>query len=254
MSAGFYARGDGWLHRLDTRVKVFLSLCLVVCCAIWGNWIFLAAVLVGIHVAFATDRTPWYAVGRCWAGLGPVLAIVGICLLFGLSGVGTDVVWQVGGWRVTLQALALNGAILLRIADIVLAVLLTLVTTSDEQWTRGLSALRIPYRIIARWLRALHEIPAVFVNARRSRLMLSARGASLGVTARIRAWVEAWQTQAERNDAVEQAMRTRGVFMDRHGARRTLANPARMRAADWGTLCLTLLALAGVIVMMAFGW
>ncbi|MEE1296826.1 MAG: CbiQ family ECF transporter T component [Bifidobacterium sp.] len=254
MSEGFYARGDGWLHKLDTRVKALLALVLVVCVAMWGNWMFLAGVFILLQLMFITDRTPGYAMRRCWAGLGPVLLIVFVVLLLTLNDFGGTVVWQVGWWRVTAQALALNGCVLLRIADIALSLLMVLLTTSDEQWTRGLAAVRVPFPAIHRWLKSLHEIPGVFVNAKRSRLMQAARGASMGLGARIRSWIEAWHKQAMRNDDIDTAMRTRGIYLNRHGAKRTLANPAHMRLVDWLVLLLTLCGLAGVIMAMVYGW
>lgn len=58
MNGQFYLPATGWLHALDTRIKLCMTLVVVVLCSVWGNWMFLAAMLVVMHVMLLTDHVP----------------------------------------------------------------------------------------------------------------------------------------------------------------------------------------------------
>ena len=45
MDADLYVPGDGWLHRVDPRVKFLISLVLLVLCLIWRSWPLMLAVI-----------------------------------------------------------------------------------------------------------------------------------------------------------------------------------------------------------------
>lgn len=254
MKAGFYAPGNGWLHRCDTRVKLFMTLCALGCVIAWGNWIFLVAVFVGIQILFLTDHLAGYAYGRAWSVMGIILGIEALALILSLNTVGSQELWHIGFWRVSVESAALTGRVLLRTVDIMMILLIPLLTTSDEQWTRGLSALHIPYPRIRGFLNALHWIPGVFVASRTIHTMTMARGGVQGFAWRLQLLPAAMQAQSDRMDQMDIARRTRGMLLNRHGSRRSLQYPAHMRGIDWIIVLATIVCTAAVIMMMVFGW
>ena len=46
MRSQFYVPVDGWLNRVDVRVKLFTMIAVIVMCSIWGNWVFLTAMFL----------------------------------------------------------------------------------------------------------------------------------------------------------------------------------------------------------------
>ena len=65
MNGQFHVPATGWLHALDMRVKLCMPLGVVVWCSGWGYWVFLAAMLVVMHVLLL--RGMWGACGLCSA-------------------------------------------------------------------------------------------------------------------------------------------------------------------------------------------
>mgnify|MGYP000164061008 FL=1 len=96
MNGQFHVPATGWLHALDMRVKLCMTLVVVVLCSVWGNWMFLAAMLVVMHVMLLTDHVPARHVGRLWAVLGPLCALVAVIMLLSMNAYGTGVLWQLG--------------------------------------------------------------------------------------------------------------------------------------------------------------
>lgn len=182
MNGQFHVPATGWLHALDMRVKLCMTLVVVVLCSVWGNWMFLAAMLVVMHVMLLTDHVPARHVGRLWAVLGPLCALVAVIMLLSMNAYGTGVLWQLGWWRVTSQTLMMCLVVVLRIADIVLALFLTLFTTSHADWVRGLTGLHLPLTAARRMARAVNVVPQWFAVFRERRLMRASRGAGGGLS------------------------------------------------------------------------
>ena len=93
MNGQFHVPATGWLHALDMRVKLCMTLVVVVLCSVWGNWMFLAAMLVVMHVMLLTDHVPARHVGRLWAVLGPLCALVAVIMLLSMNAYGTGVLY-----------------------------------------------------------------------------------------------------------------------------------------------------------------
>lgn len=253
MTGEWYVRGNGWLHRLDPRVKFFMAIAMIVLCCMWGNPIFLAALLVVIHLMLVVDRTPARAVGHVWRYLLPIEIIVAIIWLLADHS-GADVLWQWNGIRISVQSLITTGIVALRIADIVWAIFLVLLTTSQAAWVNGLAKLGLPFHAAITWARIIRFVPTF--AAINDEILRKKR--ARGLTSRFGAHIHAWHATRERiswrADQITIGMRIRGSHMDRRGVPRTYYADVHMRAGDWITLVLTVLVIAGVIVMKYFGW
>lgn len=254
MNGRFCTPGDGWLHRLDTRVKVLISILLVVLCAWWGNWIFLAAVLVLEQLMFLADRTPARSVGSVWAAFAPLAALIAIIMALCLNDYGDTTLWRLGWWRVSAQSLTLCGVVALRILDIVFALMLTVLTTSRRDWICALSALRVPYPAASRFVDRLNWLPRWRRAVREARRRQDVRGVRPTPLSRLRRWAIARDLMGRYDDHVVIAERLRGVYIDRGSARRTLMRPAHMRLADWLALFVAVALAAGVVAMIVLGW
>lgn len=250
MNGQFYLPATGWLHALDTRIKLCMTLVVVVLCSVWGNWMFLAAMLVVMHVMLLTDHVPARHVGRLWAVLGPLCALVAVIMLLSMNAYGTGVLWQLGWWRVTSQTLMMCLVVVLRIADIVLALFLTLFTTSHADWVRGLTGLHLPLTAARRMARAVNVVPQWFAVFRERRLMRASRGAGGGFAA----FGDTWAALRLRERRASVVALTRGAQMHTGSAKPTVMRPAHMRLADWLVLLIVVLVAAGVAAMVALGW
>lgn len=250
MNGQFHVPATGWLHALDIRVKLCMTLVVVVLCSVWGNWMFLAAMLVVMHVMLLTDHVPARHVGRLWAVLGPLCALVAVIMLLSMNAYGTGVLWQLGWWRVTSQTLMMCLVVVLRVADIVLALFLTLFTTSHADWVRGLTGLHLPLSAARRMARAVNVVPQWFAVFRERRLMRASRGAGGGFAA----FGDTWAALRLRERRASVAALTRGAQMHTGSAKLTVMRPAHMRLADWLVLLIVVLVAAGVAAMVALGW
>lgn len=254
MNGRFCTPGGGWLHRLDTRVKVFVSVALIVLCAWWSNWVFLAAVLIIEHILFATDRTPAKSVASVWGVFAPVCVLVAVIMLLCLGGDGDTVLWQAGPWRVSARSLASCGIVVLKIIDIVFAVMLTVLTTSRRDWIRALSAWHVPYPSASRFVDRLNWLPRWRQALREARLRQEIRGMRATPVSRMWTWSIAHDLMRRHSDNIVVAERLRGVYLDRGSARRTLMQPAHMRPVDWVVCIVAVLLTAGIVAMIVLGW
>lgn len=254
MNAQFYTPTHGWLHALDTRVKLFMSLVIIVLCALWGNLIFLAVTLIVMHIMLLTDHVPACRVGKLWAYLAPICIIVWLVLLVSMREFGNDVIWQAGWWRLSSQTLIVSTSVILRIADIVVACFLTLFTTSSAAWIQGFTGLHIPITTARTLVRGIIWIPTFAALVRDRMMMRTMRGAHGGIVGWIASLSDAAQAMRVQRDQEVIAVRTRGLYMHTQ-AKRTLMVPPHMRLIDWLILLIVIVIAAACIVMMrVFGW
>lgn len=271
MNAQFYARGDGWLHRLDPRVKFLLALAAIVLGCLWGNLVFLAALVALLVVMLLADGPCRRRMGRIVGALA-IIDIIVMAAWIAIDGRGADVAWQWGWLRVTWRNLADAGVAALRIDAVVLAVVLVLLSTSTAQWTGALARFGIPLRASLAWVRFIDHVPVYRAVRRQVQQAQQARGLAVQgkgsnqrypnpfghIAARIGARFELRRAtkrrirfEAERR---EWAMQARGSRMDRQGLRRTQYLQVAMRPMDWIDLLLIIAAIAGVATMMWLGW
>ncbi|PKU89897.1 cobalt transporter [Bifidobacterium thermophilum] len=267
MDADLYVPGNGWLHRVDPRVKFLISLVLLVLCLIWRSWPLMLAALILEHLMLLTDHIPWKNIAWVWKILAVIIVLIVVLWpIFDRSGTHVLVGW---GWlRLTRENLLMAAVMGLRIPALGFACFLTLFTTSQAKLIRGAVALGMPYSAGLTLATALRYIP-VFArivtqvrDAQRARgLDLSGEGArARGIRnpcalllARARAWVPvivAVLIRAYRmSRSVGWAMESRGLGLP--GVKRSYRVRLSMRPADWAIAAVTMVCTAGALVAMA---
>ncbi|NEG70178.1 energy-coupling factor transporter transmembrane component T family protein [Bifidobacterium choloepi] len=255
MNAEFYVRGHGWLHRMDPRVKCFIVLATAVMSCVWGNLIFLAAVLVLLHLFLLLDHTPAGRVGHLWRWLLPVDIVVFAVIVLAWRVADGTVLWDLDWVKLTAESLTVAGVVVLRISNIVVAWFLMLFTTSRTQWINGLARFGVPFRGGVAWTRFLNYLPQYFAVKREIVAAEQTRGLTGGFWSGSAISASANARIDRRTARVDRAMRERGAGMTLDGKRRrTQYLPVRMRGVDWFELFVALLVLAAVIVMICLGW
>lgn len=267
MDADLYVPGDGWLHRVDPRVKFLISLVLLVLCLVWRTWPLMFGALVLEHILLLTDRIPWRSIAWVWKILAVIIAFIVILWpIFDRSGAHVLVDW---GWlRLTRENLLMAVVMGLRIPALGFACFLTLFTTSQARLIRGAVALGLPYQAGLTLATALRYIP-VFAHivtsvrdAQRARgLDLSGEGArARGIRnpctlllARARAWIPvivAVLIRAYRmSRSVGWAMESRGLGLP--GVKRSYRVRLSMRPIDWAIAAVTIVCTVVALVAMA---
>lgn len=267
MTADFYVEGDGWLHRVDPRVKFFISLALIVLALVWGNVLFLACLLLLEHIMLLSDKINVHAFGRVWKVVAPIALAVFIVLLLCLR-TGNQLLWDWHWWRVSVQSLTLSGSIALRIAVIIFALFITLYTTTQAQLISGVTGLHLPYTMGLRVARVARFLPVYFNTVHEIVLAQSLQGMSTGSEIRrnrlakfahwYRSRVEASASALPRMRRLERnlqwAMQTRGLNIDRGSAPRTSYTNVHMRVIDWLIVLVSFAITVGVIVCKSMGY
>ena len=267
MRSQFYMPVDGGLARVDVRAKLFAMLALIVICAMWGNWIFLAAVLVLEHIALLSTHIPANKTLKVWAFFLPIMLIVAITMLFTVALPG-NTVWNLNGWPVSDAPLTMTAVVALRIADIAFAVFLMLFTTSRASWISGMAGLGLPYNACAAVANAIQFLPTYAATVHDLVLTQHIRGryARIGkhnpftrtaawCSAHIRAIIAAPAHMRYLDRSRSIAALAHGAHINRGSAKRTYLHPAHMRLFDWLLVLLAIVCVALVVVMMTvLGW
>ena len=145
MDADLYVPGDGWLHRADPRVKFLISVAMLVLCLVWRNWMFIAAILVIEHIMLVTDHVPAERIAWVWKILALIIVLIVVLWpIFDTS--GTHVLWRWGWLRLTQENLLMAAVMGLRIPALGFACFITLFTTDQPKFIRGLVSLGVPYK------------------------------------------------------------------------------------------------------------
>ena len=270
MDADLYVPVDGWLHRTDPRVKFLISIVMLALCLVWRNWAFVLGILILEHVMLATDHVPAERIGWVWKILAVLIVfIVVLWPVFDQS--GTHVLWQWGWLRLTQENLLMAAVMGLRIPALGFACFITLFTTSQTKLVRGFTSLGMPYKAGLTLATALRYIPVFFSifqsvsDAQRARGLdlsgkVNAAGKKRNVFVRL---VDRFKSYLpiiiavlirayKMSQSVGWAMESRGLNLNRNGAKRTYRVNLTMRIADWIILAITVAATAVSVWLMTW--
>lgn len=249
-----YQQGDSSLHRLDPRVKVVLTLLLIVSNVLLpdGAWL---AFAVAWFVLLATNRAARFSFGYLFKRSFVALpfALAAVVVIFSLPG-NPVASWQLGGRTITI-----SDAGLIRFASIVIrswlsvqaAILLT-ATTQFPDLMHALRHLRVPTILVSiisfmyRYLFVLVDEALRLMRAREARSARLVNDGKHGGTLLWRAKVtgnmvgQLFVRSFDRSDKVYNAMLARGY----RGQLLTM-NPHIMIRRDWGFMAL------GVLLIIA---
>ena len=144
ITLGQYFPGDSMIHRMDPRMKIMLSLVLIIVVfmiqSLWG-FVVLAAFLA-IVIGFSK-----VGVRSVLRGLRPLLFIIVFTFVLNMFFYnGQTVLFQYGSIRLTEEGIFKAILIVLRLVFLVLSTSLLTLTTSPMQLTDGMESLLKPLR------------------------------------------------------------------------------------------------------------
>jgi cobalt/nickel transport system permease protein len=236
-----YARRDGFLQRLDPRVKLLGILALIVAAAVSHRIEAILAVF-GVAVLLAVcSRIPVRALAvKVWAA---VLAFTGSIALPAIFLTPGDVVCRlpVFGWLVTEQGLRGAAYLVTRVETTATLSLLLVLSTHWTHLLKALRILRVPVELIAilgmtyRYIFLMLGAAREMFECRRSRLVGKLRGRDRRRLAVATAGVLLSKSLELSND-VYLAMQSRGFRGEVY-----LLDEFEMKARDWGGLALFIL-------------
>jgi energy-coupling factor transport system permease protein len=256
---GQYVQGDSPVHRLDTRVKILVTMLFTVTLFILGSWSGLAVAAVIAVSAIALSTVPWRVALR---GLKPVAWLLAFTLIAnGLRWRPDEALLMLGPFGVDADGLRTGAFFAVRILLLVMGTSLVTLTSSPVALTDALSLLlgplrplRVPVDDIAMMLSiALRFMPTTAEEAERIVVAQTARGARFdkgGIVTRARAWVPVlvplFVNLFRRADDLAVAMESRCY----RGKGRTRLREPHMRTADWAVLAGAVVVAAAMVILL----
>jgi energy-coupling factor transport system permease protein len=235
-SSDFYIRENSWLHRLDPRVKLFLTVALMVIGFRMDTLFPAAGLLVGIHLMLLTARIPRNKFIWVWKLLLPVtVMIIVLWPLFNREGMP---LFRIGFLEITLGALVQGIAMSLRICILGFACFVLLFSTDQARIVRALVKLGVPYRLGLMLAIALRYLPTFFGILTMVTEAQKARGLNLDegpLIKKLKAYmpilVAVLISGLKTSDNLSNALETRAFSAS--VKRRTYYTDIRMRALDY---------------------
>ena len=263
ITLGQFFPGDSFVHRLDPRTKILLTLALIVCVFLSQGFVGFALILTFVLLVCKSTGIGLKFIVR---GLKPILYIVILTFVLNLffQAEGT-ILWQWGFMKVTEEGLRRAVYMALRLVLLVISSQLLTLTTSPIALTDGLEALmsplkkvRFPAHEIAMMMSiALRFIPTLMEEADKIMKAQQARGADFesgNLLARAKAMipllVPLFVSAFRRADELAMAMEARCY---RGGEGRTRMKQLKYTLLDlWAFLAVAAL-FAAVIALNALG-
>ncbi len=185
---GQYWPTDSLLHRLDPRARLLGALLLLVGLTVAPR---LTGLLLGLGilaVLYRLARIPLREGGRSLRPALPFLLILALLqVIFNVRADTTPVWWRVGAWQFTPADLEAAALLLLRFADLVLALNLLSFCLADTELVRALEALLRPaqgllpvHDAVLLVQVTLHFIPLMLREMERIAKAQASRGAEWG--------------------------------------------------------------------------
>ena len=252
---GQFMPRDSFVHRLDPRVKLLLTILFMVLVFYVDHFIGYGLVLVFILMVAALADLPFLKIIK---GLKPILTILIFTTVLNIFTIRGEVLWKWGFFTLTKEGLIWAGFVACRIILLVLGTTILSLTTSPLKLTDGLESLLSPLKVIhfpAHELAmmvsiALRFIPTLFEETDKIIKAQKARGADFEsgnildrAKAMIPLLVPLFLNSLDRASELGVAMEARCY---RGGEGRTRLNPLSMKKTDYMTL-------AGVSVLFVLG-
>ena len=158
MNIFLYLDRETWVHRLDPRSKIVAALLLFSLCLSFNHPLYLGAIILAILTIAVSAR----ALVNFWR----LRFILGLLFLFSalmwpFFAHGTNTLWKWGSMVVSRESLLYGIAMGLRLCSFVMAGLILLSTTRNEELTHGLIGLGIPHPMAFAFSTALRLIPTL---------------------------------------------------------------------------------------------
>lgn len=141
ITIGQYLPGDSFIHRLDPRTKLLLTLFIIVILFLVNTFIGYGLVALYIAVFFALSQLPSRYVLK---GLRPLIVIIILTLALNVFMTPGEVLWKWGFLTVTREGLVKGAMMGLRLILLIIGTSLLTLTTSPIALTDGIESLLSP--------------------------------------------------------------------------------------------------------------
>jgi len=250
MQFDLYVPRQSWLHQLDPRTKLLLTLVGLILPLVFQELLVLAGILAAFHLLLLTAGIRWEQMRWLWARMLPLTVMILLLQPFFASAAGEPVIWQAGPLRWTVGGVLSAGAFALRANGMAFAAAGLLYTTEPTLMVRGLVKWGLPFEwgvtvsLAIRYLPTTYGLYQSIHEAQQVRGWDPGRGNPLR---RIRNYlptlVAVMIAALRMADNLGMALAARGFGAPR-GVPRTTLRDIRLRSADW-------LAMAGLALVLA---
>ena len=253
MNISLFEDRDSWLHRLDPRTKLVGTMIWFAMTLSFNHPLFVAGIAaVMLAIAFSV---------RAEAALWKLRYLILLLILFSAALwpfflKGPTTLWSWRSLTVSRESLFFGIAMGLRLATFVMASLVLLATTKNEDMTNGLIKMRLPYPVAFAMSTALRLVPtfagagATIVQAQVSRgLDLESKNIFSRFGKLIPLAVPMFVSAIRYTNLLAMALESRGFTPD---AKRTLYYEPAMKNRDWAVL-IALLAVLAIFLYMRLG-
>lgn len=249
LTLDLHVPGHSWLHRLDPRVKLWMTLLGIVTTFVVASPLGQALLLLALLAVLRGAGIPWPKLAWLWRQMR--LLVLLILLLQPFFTPSGEIWVALGPVHITTEGV--NRALLLALRALVMAYVTggLLFTTDQPTLVRGFVRLGLPYTwglTLSLTLRFLPAINSLFVAVREAQ---AARGwvARGNLVHRARDYLPVLVAVAigtlRLSDQLTLALAARGMSSDRP---RTSWRRLRMRPADWRALVVVTLLFAALLV------
>lgn len=259
ITIGQYFPGDSVLHRMDARVKIVLTIALLVALFLPQNWAGLGVAVAFLVFVILLSKLPPKLILK---SLKPILPIVLITALLNIFYVSTgQVLWRWWVLRITTDGLTSAGFLTVRILCLIAGSSLltyttgpTTLTAALERLLKPLKLLRVPVHDLAMMMSiALRFIPTLIEETDKLMAAQKARGADLesgNLAQRIKALlpilIPLFASSLRRAIELAMAMECRCYH---GGDGRTRMTAMHMAFRDWMAILTMSALIAGIVAL-----
>ncbi len=142
ITLGQFYPGSSWIHRLDPRVKIMVTVFYIVALFVVDDFIGFAIAAAGLAAVIAVSRVPLSFILR---GLKPVFIIIGFTFILNMFMTGGEVIASLGPLEITWEGLRLASFMVIRLILLIIGSSLLTLTTKPINLTDGIEALLSPF-------------------------------------------------------------------------------------------------------------
>ncbi len=261
ITIGQYFPGSSLLHKMDARMKIILTFCLIVAIFICKNILSLALMITATLIIVAVSKIPIKTIVKSIKPLAIIILITAVLNIF--YGEGEPLV-QLGKLKITLDGIETAVFMAVRIITLVVISSLLTYTTSPNDLTDALERLFKPLKVIKVDVHsiamtmtiALRFIPTLIEEIEKIMSAQKSRGADMesgGLIHRAKALIPVliplFVSAFRRANELAYAMECRCY---RGGEGRTKMKVMKMSARDYISLAVVIVFIAGLVVLNHF--
>ena len=261
ITIGQYFPGESVVHRMDSRVKIILTIAYIVMLFLSSNPLGLLVGILFLVLSYGISGIPYKMILRSLKPVVPIILFTGVLNMFFMDG---DPLWQWGFLKITREGVLMAVLMTVRIICLIAGTSLMTYTTSPialtdaiERLLSPLSRFRLPVHELAMMMTiALRFIPTLIEETDKIMAAQKARGADLetgGLMQRAKALVPIliplFVSAFRRADELALAMECRCY----HGGEgRTRMKQLHLRYYDFVACAVIAVCIAGVVLINRF--